>query len=379
MTTREVSQRDRGCYPERSAGIYRRDILVIAADLMKSANTSIDYSDIVPFQDQLSNLSNSEIDIIIETPGGFAEVVEDLVGLVRQKYEKVGIVVPGYAKSAGTIFAMAGDEILMGKTSAMGPIDAQILSQGKRFSADAFLDGLEKIKQEVIDTGKLNSALIPILQNISPGEIQHCENAQDFSRKLVTKWLSEYKFKYWEAHSSTGKPVTEKEKKRRAQEIARKLCKHSDWLTHGRSIKISDFIEMRLTVTDYSENPELNEAIIRYYTLLRMTFETTNIYKLFETPDSQIYRFTVTGGPQSQQIIPSPNKKNDIAIIDFECPNCHAHTKIQANLDKESPTQLGAEPYPTKDNTFVCPTCKVSNNILPIKLQIEAQSGKKVV
>jgi len=225
----------------------------------------------------------------------------------------------------------------------------------------------------------LNPALIPILQNISPGEIQHCENAQDFSRKLVTKWLSEYKFKYWTTHSSTGEPVTEKEKKKRAQEIARRLCKHSDWLTHGRSIKISDFAEMRLTITDYSVNPELDEAIMRYYTLLRMTFETTNIYKLFETPNSQIYRFTVVGGQHSQQNIPSPNNKNDIAIIDFECPSCHAHTKIQANLDKESPIQPGVEPYPTTDNTFVCPKCKVSNNILPIKLQIEAQSGKKVV
>jgi hypothetical protein len=33
---------------------------------------------------------------------------------------------------------MAGDEILMGPTSALGPVDAQILFQGKRFSADPF-------------------------------------------------------------------------------------------------------------------------------------------------------------------------------------------------------------------------------------------------
>jgi ClpP class serine protease len=82
---------------------------------------------------------------------------------------------------------MAGDEILMGKTSALGPIDAQMIypGTGKRFSADALLEGLEKIKKEVLDTGKLNPAYIPILQNISPGEIQHCENAQAFSRTLV--------------------------------------------------------------------------------------------------------------------------------------------------------------------------------------------------
>ena len=50
-----------------------------------------------------------------------------------------------------------------------------------------------KIKDDVLNTGKLNPAYIPILQNISPGEIQHFENAQNFSRTLVTKWLKTYK------------------------------------------------------------------------------------------------------------------------------------------------------------------------------------------
>ena len=204
-----------------------RDILVYASDINKNAPISIEYSDILPFQDQISNLNGDSIDIILETPGGFAEVVEDLVNLVRSKYEKVGIIVPGYAKSAGTIFAMAGDEILMGKTSSLGPIDAQIVFNSKRFSAEAFLEGLDKIKQEVISNGRLNPAYIPILQNISPGEIQHCENAQSFSKILVTQWLSKYKFKYWDRHSKSGEPVTEDEKNKRADEIADTLCKQS--------------------------------------------------------------------------------------------------------------------------------------------------------
>src|SRR5690606_11231264 len=113
-----------------------RDILVYASDLMKGmAPISIDYSDILPISDQLSQMNGTEIDIILETPGGIAEVVEDEVELIRGKYEKVGVIIAGWAKSAGTIFAMAGDEILMGKTSALGPIDAQIFNNNKRFSA----------------------------------------------------------------------------------------------------------------------------------------------------------------------------------------------------------------------------------------------------
>ena len=350
-----------------------RDILVYASDPMKIAATSIDYTDILPFQDQIANLNGESIDIILETPGGFAEVVEDLVNLIRDKYEKVGIIIPGYAKSAGTIFAMAGDEILMGKMSALGPIDAQIIANNKRFSAEAFLEGLEKIKQEVIKEKKLNPAYIPILQNISPGEIQHCENAQNFSKKLVSEWLTKYKFKYWNTHSKSGEPVTKKEKRKRANQIAGILCKQSRWLTHGRSIKIKDFEEIRLKITDFSTYKELNEAIIRYYTLLRMSFDT-QIYKLFETVNSQIYRFSVPPGQK-----PPDKNKNEIAEVQFECPKCKDKFKIQANLEKNMPYKKNAVPFPVDNNIFICPTCGTESNISQIRLQIEARSGKKVV
>ena len=160
--------------------LRNRPILSYASDFTKPCPSSIDHSDIVPFSDQLSALSGKEIDIILETPGGIAEVVEDLVHLLRTRFDRIGVIVPGTAKSAGTIFAMAADEILMGESSALGPIDAQISMQGKTFSADAFLTGLDEIRRKSEEDHHLDIAYIPILQNISPGEIQHCKNAQDF-------------------------------------------------------------------------------------------------------------------------------------------------------------------------------------------------------
>jgi len=351
-----------------------RDILVYASDLsMSNAPISIDYTDILPFYDQLSNLKGDSIDIILETPGGFAEVVEDLVNLTRGRYEKVGIIIPGYAKSAGTILAMAGDEILMGAMSALGPIDAQIMQNNKRFSAEAFLEGLNAIKEEVIKTGKLNPAYIPILQNISPGEIQHCENAQEFSKILVTSWLSKYKFKFWDKHRSSNKLVTLPEKKQRAKEIADKLCKHSEWLTHGRSIKIQDLEKMKLKITNFNNNKELNDAILSYYTLLRMSFGT-NLYKIFETISSQIYRFSVEPGQAVQQ-----KNNQEIAEIKFKCPKCKKTSFIQANLKKGAKLKENYLPYPIDNDIFICTNCGSESNIKDIKLQIEAQSGQKLL
>ncbi|HPG41806.1 MAG TPA: Clp protease ClpP [bacterium] len=356
-----------------------RDILVFASDLTKNIFNSIDYSDILPFQDQLSNLNGESIDIILETPGGYAEVVEDLVKLVRKKYDKVGIIIPGWAKSAGTIFALAGDEILMGPTSGLGPIDAQIiLSNNKKYSAEAFLEGLEKIKKEIEKTGKLNPAYIPILQNISPGEIQHCENAQNFSQKLVTDWLSNYKFKFWDTHKSSKKVVTKEEKEKRAKEIANELCKQSKWLTHSRSIKIDDFEELKLQIYDYSKNKELNDAIMKYYTLMRMSFEVSNMVKIYETIESQIYKFAISQKDDTK--IKEPIKQNnEIVEIHFKCPNCKKESLIQANLEKSHMTRPNFFPYPVENNVFKCPYCGSENNILELRMQIESQSGKKIV
>jgi ClpP class serine protease len=158
-----------------------RAILTFAAAMTKEAPIAIDYDDRVSLQDQISNLEGDKIDVILETPGGSAEIVEDIVEYIRNKFTEVAMVVPGYAKSAGTIMVMAGDEILMEPASALGPIDAQIIQGGKRFSAHAFLEGLKKIKEEIEEQGHLNRAYIPILQNISPGEIQNCENALSFA------------------------------------------------------------------------------------------------------------------------------------------------------------------------------------------------------
>lgn len=351
-----------------------RDIIVYASDVNNRANApvAIDFSDILPFQDQLGNLNGKAIDVILETGGGVAEAVEDIVRMLRAKYEHIGIIIPGTAKSAGTIFTMAGDEILMGTSSSLGPIDAQIITANKRYSADAFLEGLEKIKAEVISVGKLNPAYIPILQNISPGEIQHAENAQNFSRKLVTQWLSQYKFKFWETHSSTGKSVTQEEKEKQAKKIADKLCKHSDWLTHGRSITIPDLEAMGLKITDYTKTPDLNEAITRYYTLMRMSLEATNIFKMVETPDTQILRFA--GANVSP---PQPNQVLD-AVVNFECPKCKNKYEIQARLSNQSKVDAKKQQFP-KNDIFVCPNCGTNSNLAPARLQLEAQSGKKII
>lgn len=352
------------------SNLRQRDVLVFAANLNQE-RAAIGYDDLLPINDQLANLSGEKLDFIIETPGGSGEVAEDIVELLHDKYKEVSIIVPGYAKSAGTIITMAGNEILMGPTSALGPIDAQIIAQGKRFSAEALLQGIEKIKAEVTESGSLNKAYIPILQGVSPGEIQNAQNALNFAKKLVTEWLAKYKFENWTTHSN-GAPVSMEEKEKRAEEIASKLCNHSHWLTHGRSIKISDLTEMKLQIVDYSTNAKLYDAINRYYTLLQMTFQS-NIYKVFETPNSQIYRMIT-----EKRVGENDPQTADNVSLEQNCATCGKPFKIQANLEKNIPLAAGHIKFPPTNMAF-CPSCHKPNDLSKIRKNIEQQTGKKIV
>jgi hypothetical protein len=373
MSFQELAEERKAQLRRISALRGGRDVLVFAADLSKGqAPISISYNDLLPINDQLANLGGSALDLILETPGGSGEAAEDIVRALRTRYDDLAVIVPGWAKSAGTIMVMAGDEILMEPASALGPIDAQIFWQGKVFSADALLEGLEKIKKEVEDTGSLNRAYIPILQGLSPGELQSAENALKFAKILVTDWLARFKFKNWQQHSSTGASVTEDEKRQRAEEIAGQLCDHRRWLTHSRSIKLEDLEAMRLRITDYSQNAELADAIRRHYTLLQMTF-TTNIYKVFETPTSQIYRFIAPAVPP-----PQGQPQADVAIIEANCGKCHTTARVQANLGKSQPLQAGCVSFPA-DDRLPCPNCGAVMDLADARRQIEAQSKKSVV
>jgi len=133
---------------------------------------------------------------------------------------------------------------------------------------------------------------------------------------------------------------------------------------------------MGLQIYDYSYEPQLNDAIERYYTLLQMTFDLTGIYKIFETCCSQIYQSI---SQAFQPAIPLPkNLKAQAAHADFICPKCDAKFKIQLNLDKDVAIEAASVPYP-KNDIFVCPECGTQTNIAPLRLQLEAQTGLKVV
>ncbi|KAF1079077.1 MAG: hypothetical protein GQF41_4623 [Candidatus Rifleibacterium amylolyticum] len=57
--------------------------------------------------------------VCLTTTGGSATDVERYVNIIRGNYKEVNFIVPDYAYSAGTIYCMSGDNILMDYSSVL--------------------------------------------------------------------------------------------------------------------------------------------------------------------------------------------------------------------------------------------------------------------
>ena len=370
----QIEQERKAMLKQISSLMNEADVLVFAADFQK-VNTpiAIGYDDLLPIEDQLHPLQGTELCLILETPGGSGTSAENIVRLIRKKYNKVSIIVPGKAMSAGTLIAMAADDILMDSFSSLGPIDAQIAGRsGKAFSAHALITAFEEIKEKADKEGRLNLAYVPMLQSLSPGELEHARNAMAFAIERVKEWLVEYKFRDWTHHSSTGNPVTQEEKEKRANEIAEGLNDHAYWRSHGRSVKIEDLRRMKLKITDFSENPKLYEAIKRYYVLLDMTLHGTEIYKLFETPSTHIYRHNRVAANSVRRAVPGSVNLN------VPCNNCGMSLQVQGKFKKETPDIPGHLKFPV-NNMLKCPGCGVDIDLSNYRKEIESETKQRII
>lgn len=322
----------------------------------------------------------SKLDMYIETPGGRGEAAEDIVRFLHDAFPHVSFVVSGEAKSAGTIMALSGNEILMTETGSLGPIDAQLQIGRSVVSAYDYMEWVIGKRNEAEDKGALNPFDAVMIAQISPGELYNVFNSLEFAKDLVKEWLVSYKFKNWTVTETRKIPVTLEMKEKRAKEIAEALVNHVDWRSHGRSIKIKDLKEkVQLKIEDVDANPELANVVYRIQTVCRIISETSSVFKMFATQDNKIFRQAIQGG----SAIKTPQKPTiGVAEVEAKCPKCGTDYKLYAKLKPDPRIDLdfsgkGYIPFP-KDAKIKC-NCGFEMDLLGLKNQIEIQTGKKLL
>ncbi|NOS93674.1 MAG: hypothetical protein HOP30_17285 [Cyclobacteriaceae bacterium] len=280
--------------------IRQRPVVCYVANVVKprSSSISIEDSDDLPFNEMIASLPADckKIDIVLVTPGGFAHQVAKFVNKLRPRFDEIGFILLNKAMSAGTIFIMAGDEIVMTNQSQIGPVDPQVRTNtGEFVPAQAILTLIEEFRirgEEAIKKGQQPPWTdLQILRSIDPKEIGNAMNASNYSIQMVEEYLYNYKFKNWDRHSDGVTPVSAAEKKSRANEIAKLLCEHSKWKNHGHAItREAAWDVCKLKIHHAEQTVGLDRAMRRMWALFYWMFENSPLAKVFISENYCIMR-----------------------------------------------------------------------------------------
>lgn len=211
--------------------------------------------------------------VVLTTLGGYIEVVQRIVETLHHHYDIVDFVVPNYAFSAGTVFAMSGDSIYMNYYSRLGPIDPQVEGQdGAVLPALGYLVQWERLLKKA-QKGELTTVEAQLMiSGFDQAALYKYEQARELSIALLKEWLVKYKFKDWEVTETRHISVTPAMKTKRAAAIARELTKTEKWHSHGSGISM-DILrrDLKLRIDDFDKTPDLpglGKCVKDYYNLL---------------------------------------------------------------------------------------------------------------
>lgn len=160
-------------------------LFIYAVDFEKMGipglDLSISSSDYQFIHEILRKAESTSVDFYIETPGGSGTAAEDIVSFLHNKFDIVNFLIAGEAKSAGTIMAMAADEIYMTDSGSLGPIDAQMRIGRSTVSASDYINWINDRRKDVQRGIPLSPVDATMIAQITPGEIEGAVNALNFA------------------------------------------------------------------------------------------------------------------------------------------------------------------------------------------------------
>lgn len=235
----------------------------------------VERDDALAFVDLLHPVpAGADIDLILHTGGGDIDVAEKLANMLWAKIGQAGtlrVVVPDFAKSAGTLLALAADSIVMSDSSELGPIDPQLVRRSPSGELSVtgvqhHLDAYQRYRTAYLsDPDDHASAMM--LAKFEPAEIQAFESVMARARQLSDKHLKEGMFRRGNPGAYTA--------------ITTSLLDTKRWLTHSQVIGPREAQEVGLNV-DYrdSHDPEWR-SWWRLHCLHRLALDPAR--KIFES------------------------------------------------------------------------------------------------
>lgn len=234
----------------------------------------VERDDTIGFVDLLHNVRAArDLDLLLHTAGGDIDAAEKLISMVRTKVGTAAlrVVVPDYAKSAGTLIALGADMIVMSETSELGPIDPQVVvadGNGNRIShpVQTYLDAY-KAHSEALARDPSDATARIMLGKLDPATLKLFEAVRERARRFAESRLQRGMFKT--AGNST--------------QAAAALLDTVRWQSHGQMIGWQDAQHptIGLTVEHLEDDSELWRNYWQLYCLQRLAVRDRQ--KLFES------------------------------------------------------------------------------------------------
>jgi ATP-dependent protease ClpP protease subunit len=228
---------------------------------------TIDRDDIVGFMEMLHNIEpEANIDLLLHTRGGDVDAAEKMMTLVQATVGagKFRVVIPDFAKSAGTLMVLGADTLIMSDSSELGTIDPQIWSHdenGKEIchSVLSYLDAFATYS-EALRKNPDDPVAGTMLNKLDPTTLRNFEAIRDRARNFAEDQL--------------------KRKGRNFSQIAGALMDTTRWPSHGQMIKWQDVKDLGLPVEYLSPRSKRWQAYWQLHCLLRLAVkDRQNIFE----------------------------------------------------------------------------------------------------
>jgi len=213
--------------------------------------------------------------LILHTPGGEVDAAHTIVDYLRSKYRSIHALIPTYAMSAGTMIALACDDIYMGHESQMGPTDPQLRAGEISISSHSLVEQFEEAKADICDNPVTSHAWSHVFALFGP-LLQEARKAITYSETLVHGWLR--KFMFAERPDADG--------------LALGVAQHfggSFHGSHGKRINREEARQQQLNVIDLESDPVLREKALVLYHLSTLAFEVTPAAKLIVSSNGDLW------------------------------------------------------------------------------------------
>jgi hypothetical protein len=252
-----------------------RNVLLYGSSFLQKATAPpylnmITQEDINGFMSTIYGMDWSRgLTLLLHTPGGITTAPEPLIAYLADKFDDIEVIVPAYAMSAGTMIALAGQRIVMGRQSQLGPIDPQMpVSNWQTVSARSIIDQFEQAKSEILVDRNTAHVWAPILQSLGPALLQEAQNALAYGERLVASWLEKRMF---------AGQVNAADK---ANQVARYFNAANQHKSHGKRIDRHEARSQGVVIEDLEGDQTLQEAVLTAYHLMTIIFERTPTTKL---------------------------------------------------------------------------------------------------